>query len=346
MRFPWANIALIVLFAFELVTGYLGLTHNNPEWIAAMHLHRITGFAILALFLWKSRNILGSFRTRQNWQRVAGDDVGVQSVLLAGLLAVLGLGLAWSHFGPYSLAGLLRHHHPHHPGPAADSPAGCGTRCATASASECATRQGGATSCASAASMVAGLALWQADGQAEHTGRRPGGLSKRFTGSHPENGPDFPVTMWLNDRTQYVDGSQWRLRVNGHVDNPYELGLEELQAWDAKLTATLDCTGGWYTTREWQGVPVPELLALARPRPGAGSITIRSRTGYFRRYSMDEAARALLASRVDGAPLSPGHGFPARMVEPHKRGYDWVKWVEEITVNDTGKFWQPPLPLT
>ena len=31
MRFPWANIALIALFVAELVTGYLGLTHSNPE---------------------------------------------------------------------------------------------------------------------------------------------------------------------------------------------------------------------------------------------------------------------------------------------------------------------------
>ena len=93
-------------------------------------------------------------------------------------------------------------------------------------------------------------------------------------------------------------------------------------------------------------MPVSELLSRAQPKPGAGSITIRSRTGYFRRYSLDEAGRAILASRVDGRPLSAGHGFPARMVEPHKRGYDWVKWVDSITVNDTGKFWQPPLPLT
>ena len=343
MRFPWANIALIVLFAFELVTGYLGLTHNNPEWIAAMHLHRITGFAILALFLWKSRNILGSFRTRQNWQRSL-ETMLASSFLLLGLLTVLGLGLAWSHFGPYSWLGfsgttihitlalllipLLLWHSLRHR---------VSFRVRYVAGRRNFLRFGGIA--------VAGLALWQLTDRVNILAGGPV-AERRFTGSHPENGPDFPVTMWLNDRTQHVDGNRWRLRVNGHVDNPYEMDLEELQAWDTELTATLDCTGGWYTTREWQGIPVPELLALARPKPGAGSITIRSRTGYFRRYSMDEAARALLASRVDGAPLSPGHGFPARMVEPHKRGYDWVKWVDEITVNDTGKFWQPPLPLT
>ena len=48
MRFPWANIALIALFIAELITGYLGLTHSNPEWIEVMHLHRIFGFNILS----------------------------------------------------------------------------------------------------------------------------------------------------------------------------------------------------------------------------------------------------------------------------------------------------------
>ena len=118
MRFPWANVALVALFAFELVTGYLGLTHSNPEWIAAMHLHRITGFSILALFLWKSRNILGSFRTRQNW-KASPETMLASIVLLAGLLTVLGLGV--ESLRPLQLAGLLRHHHPPEPGPAADS---------------------------------------------------------------------------------------------------------------------------------------------------------------------------------------------------------------------------------
>ncbi len=343
MRFPWANIALIALFSFELVTGYLGLTHNNPEWIAAMHLHRITGFAILVLFAWKSRNILGSFRTGSNWRRSPEMMLG-STLLLAGLLTVLGLGLAWSHIGQYSFLGIsgttihlnlavlllpllvwhsLRHR------------ISFRTRYVA----------GRRNFLRFAGVAVAGLAAWQLSEQLLQLTGAPG-AARRFTGSHPEDGPDFPVTMWLDDRTQDVDSARWRLRVNGHVEQPYEMDYAELQAWNSRLTATLDCTGGWYTTREWQGMPVPNLLAKARPKPGAGSITIRSRTGYFRRYSMEEAGRALLASRVDGAPLSPGHGFPARMVEPHKRGYDWVKWVDEITVNDTGKFWQPPLPLT
>ena len=343
MQFPWANIALIVLFTFELVTGYLGLTHSNPEWIAAMHLHRIAGFAILALFIWKSRNIFGSFRTRQNWG-LHLETMLASSALLVGLLVVIGLGLTWSHFGPYSWLGfsgttlhlnlavllipLLLWHSLRHK---------ISFRKRYVADRRNFLRLGGLA--------VAGLALWQLTDRLNIVAGGPV-ADRRFTGSHPEDGPDFPVTMWLNDRTPGIDPNRWRLRVNGHVENPYELDYEELQTWRSPLTATLDCTGGWYTTREWQGVPVPELLDRARVKPGAGSITIRSRTDYYRRYSMDEANRALLASRVDGATLSQGHGFPARMVEPNKRGYDWVKWVDEITVNDTGKFWQPPLPLT
>lgn len=343
MRFPWANLALIALFAAELLTGYLGLTHSNPAWIGAMHLHRIFGFAILALFLWKGRNILASFRSGHNWRRQAR-AMFWSTVLLIGLLVVLGLGLAWSHLGSYHLLGFsgttihmnlawlllplllwhsLRHRISFRPRYLADR--------------RHLLRIGGLA--------LAGLLLWRAAELAGILASGPG-ARRRYTGSYPENGPDFPVTMWLNDRVPSVVPDHWRLRVDGYVERPFQLDIAELQAWRRTLTATLDCTGGWHTTRQWQGVPVAELLARARPRPGAGSITIRSRTGYFRRYSLAEARRALLAHRVDGAPLSPGHGFPARMVEPHKRGYDWVKWVDSITVNDTGKIWQPPLPLS
>ena len=123
MRFPWANIALILLFAVELVTGYLGLTHNNPEWIAAMHIHRITGFSILALFLWKSRNILGSFRTEPELEDPPGDHAGLVRPA-GGPAHRAGAGAGVEPLRAVQFPGLLRHHHPPQPGPAADSAAG------------------------------------------------------------------------------------------------------------------------------------------------------------------------------------------------------------------------------
>ena len=343
MRYPWANIALIVLVIAELLTGYLGLTHSNSDWIGAMHLHRIFGFAILALFVWKSRNILGSLRTRSNWRR-SSNSMLWSIALLLGLLIVVGLGLAWSHLGPYHWMGfsgatihmnlawmlipiLLWHSFRHR----------ISLRTRYLVDRRHVLRVIGLA--------MAGFLVWRTAELASVLAAGPG-AQRRFTGSYPENGPDFPVTMWLNDKAPAIDASSWRLSVQGHVESPYQIGLEEFQAWRESLTATLDCTGGWHTTRLWEGVPVSQLLTRAELKPGAGSITIRSRTGYFRRYSLAEADRALLANRVDGKPLSAGHGFPARMVEPHKRGYDWVKWVDSITVNQTGKLWQPPLPLT
>ena len=202
MRFPWANIALIALFAVELVTGYLGLTHNNPEWIAAMHIHRITGFAILALFVWKSRNILGSFRTRRNW-KLHLETMLASSALLVGLLIVLGLGVAWSHYGPYSFLGfsgttihlnlallllpLLIWHSLRHK---------ISFRMRYVADRRNFLRLGGLA--------VAGLALWQATDRLNILAGGPV-ADRRFTGSHPENGPDFPVTMWLDDRTQLIN---------------------------------------------------------------------------------------------------------------------------------------------
>ena len=49
-------------------------------------------------------------------------------------------------------------------------------------------------------------------------------------------------------------------------------------------------------------------------------------------------------ARWRSAP-SHGHGFPARLVAPGKRGFEWVKWVTSIQVNESPKWLQPPLPL-
>ena len=52
-----------------------------------------------------------------------------------------------------------------------------------------------------------------------------------------------------------------------------------------------------------------------------------------------------LATRMAGAPLDAGHGYPVRLVVPGERGFNWVKWVVAIEVDDQPWWWQPPFPL-
>ena len=71
-----------------------------------------------------------------------------------------------------------------------------------------------------------------------------------------------------------------------------------------------------------------------------------SATGYRRRFGPAEVTGLLLATHAGGRPLSAGHGAPARLVAPGRRGFWWVKWVSAIDVDDVPWWWESPFPLT
>jgi DMSO/TMAO reductase YedYZ molybdopterin-dependent catalytic subunit len=78
---------------------------------------------------------------------------------------------------------------------------------------------------------------------------------------------------------------------------------------------------------------------------GVSSFYVKSVTGYGRRFDVHDASRLLVATRLDGATLEPGHGFPARLVVPGMRGFAWVKWVTSVETDAVPWWWQPPFPL-
>ena len=349
MRFPWANIAILFIGAAELISGYLALTHGTPEWVAALHVHRILGFGLVALLFWKARNILPSLMNLRRWKR-QWLPFSASILLLALLVTALGLGIAWSHAGPFYYLGisgvswhiylslalappllwhLLRHR--------------WSLRSRFWAERRMVLRLGGLG--------LAGLALWQVGELANRLANLPG-AERRFTGSY-ESGSDtgngYPATSWLNDAPDPVDPASWTLRVQGLVEHPLSFAYSDIllePSSDTEVRATLDCTGGWHSTQDWKGIPLKHVLELSGVKPQAASITVRSITGYFRRFSLDEAEEYLLATSSGNESLSHRHGFPLRLVAPGKRGFEWVKWVDEIEVNDTSKWWQPPLPLT
>lgn len=150
----------------------------------------------------------------------------------------------------------------------------------------------------------------------------------------------MPVTQWFLDEVQRLDADGWRLRVGDRA-----WSLDELAALpQVEVVTTLDCTGGWYATQRWTGVPLSHVLA-ASGLVGGRSVEARSVTGYRRRFPFDDAPDLLVATGAGGAPLSAGHGAPARIVAPGRRGFWWVKWLAEVDVDDVPWWFQPPFPL-
>ena len=101
MKAPWANVALLGILAALLVTGYLGLVSGQEQAAWRLWLHGIAAYALIVIFVWKGGIILDAYRRKNRWtrQRV------LFAVLLALLLAVVGMGLLWTMQGPITIGG-------------------------------------------------------------------------------------------------------------------------------------------------------------------------------------------------------------------------------------------------
>ncbi|MEO3807615.1 molybdopterin-dependent oxidoreductase [Sphaerisporangium sp. B11E5] len=129
-------------------------------------------------------------------------------------------------------------------------------------------------------------------------------------------------------------GPGWRLTVRGTRE--VRLSREDLLALPLHTyRLPIACVEGWSTEQEWTGVRLADLARLCGAAGGDG-VHVRSlqKGGAFSHASLSAAQtadpRSLLALRVNGADLSPDHGFPARIIVPGAPGVHNTKWVREL----------------
>lgn len=156
----------------------------------------------------------------------------------------------------------------------------------------------------------------------------------------PRDPADRPVNRSAHNAgvVDVATSAAYRLEVVGRVTRPLTLTLDDLRALQAR-TAELPiaCVEGWSFSARWTGVPLRDLLRMAGAPPGA-EVHVESLEEHspYRRSFLNRAqardADTLLATHLDGEPLSLDHGFPLRLIGPGRPGVNQTKWVTRVVV--------------
>ena len=142
-----------------------------------------------------------------------------------------------------------------------------------------------------------------------------------------------------------ADGfTSYRLIVDGAVEHPQAFTLAQLGRMPQQTQITRhDCVEGWSAIGKWEGVPLGALLEAVTLRAGARYVVFRCMDNdgqgnlFYESLDLHQARhpQALLALRLNDAPLDPDHGAPVRLRVPTQLGYKSAKWIARIEVVGT-----------
>ena len=170
----------------------------------------------------------------------------------------------------------------------------------------------------------------------------------------------FYVRSHLQTVPAPIDVKSWRLRIDGAVDRPLELSIDDLRRLGSdEVVAVNQCSGnsrsffgprvagaqwrhGAMGNARWAGVGIARLLREAGVRRDAVQVTfdgldegpLASVPDFVKALDIDHALQpeVLVAYSMNGAPLPAFNGFPARLVVPGWYATYWVKALHRITV--------------
>jgi len=168
-----------------------------------------------------------------------------------------------------------------------------------------------------------------------------------------------------------LDPQTWRLSVAGEVEKPLTLSLAELSKLETHhIVNTLECAGngrglfrpqvpgiqwgkGAVSTARFSGPRLRDVLQRAGVKSTGKHVMFRGLDEvpgkvppFIRSIPIEKAldGDTLIATHMNGAPLTKHHGFPARALVPGWIGSASCKWLTEIKVLESefaGNFMNP-----
>jgi DMSO/TMAO reductase YedYZ molybdopterin-dependent catalytic subunit len=154
-------------------------------------------------------------------------------------------------------------------------------------------------------------------------------------------------SYFISDSTPMLaDPARWRIVVDGLVQTPLALSLDELRSMPRTgYTVKHHCVEGWSAIASWAGVPVSAVVERCRPLPAARYIMFRSFDADFSNgWDLASAMhpQTILAYAMNDNPLPPAHGAPLRLYSPTKLGYKLTKYLVSMTFMDKrpGGYWE------
>ncbi len=176
---------------------------------------------------------------------------------------------------------------------------------------------------------------------------------------------EFGSQKQISKAAQKLRIRPWTLTIDGLVDKPVELGIDDLIA-KMPLEERLyrhRCVEAWSMTIPWSGFSLKSLVEFAKPLSGAKYVrfetfldkSMASGQGqswypwpYVEGLTMAEASNdlAFMVTGAYGKPLAKQFGSPLRLALPWKYGFKSIKSIVKISFTDAApkSFWQEVSP--
>ena len=138
------------------------------------------------------------------------------------------------------------------------------------------------------------------------------------------------------------------LEIGGLVERSMRLTLQDLRqlAGGHSQNTVHHCVQGFSSVGKWDGIPLRDLLALARPLENAQEAVVHSFQNmtrddenysgsyYYESMPMEEAnqPQSLIAIGYDGDEIPIKNGAPARLRLETSTGFRSAKWIDRIEV--------------